>query len=426
MLYLVTRVMFKYRFFYISLFLVFSAVSVRAQKNFDVGNDHEGVESIPIKISIDYNVQKEKLKPKLDHKSISRFDKQWIGYVKSTEGKVFIKRFRDDGNIIMAFPAEKGSLLTKNDVIDIEKNGRAELEFRHGDTINLGPLTVIKIEQEGTYTLLTGSMRLRAQKDETGRGVSIYAPNVAVFSKENIDLAVRYNDRIKTSSVVCFGGSVTARGVSDAKGLTSFEKGVNKGEIVSVITTYEKNGEAYIASDPEKISLDSKKDMLESFYSDPEKIDSWAYTKVSTGFFRFTTSLEYVTVKDITDTYTNFSVGYVPLIYLGSVFYIEPYFYASLADPFKQAFFRAGGSFQVNPIYGAYVGLGGGAFWTSRVPSGYGADLTGYIGYTLAEKIARFIDGARFSFFASQASKVTYKTFMFSIVINIGRGRDLY
>ena len=389
----------------------------------DSGNDNE-----IIKTSVDYKTQIEILRPKLGDKKIEEVQNPWIAYVKSVEGKVLIKRHNKAGDIVITFSAEEKDLLTNSDVVDIGSNGRVELEFKNKDIINLGPSTVLKIEQKNAYTLLVGSLRVRAPKNKKeSKTILVYAPNVNVSSENGVDFVVRYDDKLRTSNLVCFNGKFNARGIRDSKEQKGFEKNLVRGDRLDVITTNEKDKEVYIATEPEKLSMDSKRQILESFYSDPTQVDLWEYRKLSTSFFRFATSFEYARFREVSDTaYANFTFGYVPLVYLGSVFYLEPYFHISFANPFSLLFYRAGAVVQVNIINGLYFGLGGGAFWIHKESSKYGADFTTHLGYTFAEKVMGFIDGFRMAYFMSQASGLHERAFMFSMVINFSAGRELY
>jgi hypothetical protein len=389
--------------------------------------DQETKEALPVKATVDYKAQMEKLTPKLDKQKIETVEQPWLAYVKSVEGKVQIKRYNDKGDIIITFPPVEGTLLKSRDVIDIESNGRAELGFKNMDTINLGPSTLLRIEKADTYTLLLGSMRIRAKNKKEKQNIYVYAPNTAVVTQPKADLAIRYDGKEKISQIACFDGKLTVNGIRDSKELKAFERGIESGQTMSVVTSFEKGREAYIPTEPERLSLESKRALLESFYSDPSKVDSWEYTRIATSFFRFAPSFEYTKFRELTDkTYINFTLGYVPLIYLGSIFYLEPYFYVSFANPFTNFFYRVGGSLQINPFAGAYLGIGGGVFWIHGDTADYGSDFTFNVGYTLAEKLMSFIDGFRFSYFASRASGFHNTSYMLSVIINISHGRELY
>lgn len=377
--------------------------------------------------TVDYKAQMGKLTPTLGDRNINEVENPWTAYIKNTEGNVLVKRHDAKGNIIIAFAPLEGTLLRSRDLIDIEANGRAELEFKDSKTLNLGPSTLIRIEKQDTCTLLLGSMRVRAKETKEGNNIFVYAPNVFITTHPKSDLAIRYDGSEKKSQVACFDGTLNANGIRDSKELTGFDRTISGGETINVVTTYEKGRETYLPTETEKLSLESKKELLESFYTDPSQVDSWEYTRISTSFLRFAPTLEYATFNELTDTkYFNFTLGYIPLIYLGSIFYLEPYFYVSFANPFDQLFYRVGGSLQINPFFGAYVGLGGGVFWIHKDTTNYGGDFAFNIGYTFAEKLLSFIDGFRFSYFVSNASGLHERAYMFSLVVNIGRGRELY
>jgi hypothetical protein len=397
--------------------------------SFNLNAQESPDEALPISAKVDYKAQMEKLEAKLGKTKIEDVEKPWIAYCKSVEGKVLIERYNNKGDIVVAFHPAEGTLLRDNDVVNIESNGRAELEFKNNDTINLGPSTILRVEKQDAYTLLVGSMRVRSKKkkDNDKQDIYVYAPNISVLTQPSTDMAVRYNGQEKTTQIACFDGKLTVNGLRDSKELKGFEKTVIGGETMGVVTTYEKNGEAYFPTEPERLSLESKKALLESFYNDPSKVDSWEYTRISTSFLRFAPSFEYSKFNDIAGTtHTNFTLGYIPLIYFGSIFYLEPYFYVSLASPFDLFFYRIGGTLQINPFAGAYLGAGGGVFWIHKDTANYGSDFTFHVGYTFAEKLLTFIDGLRFSYFSSHASGLSQKAYMFSVILNIGHGRELY
>jgi hypothetical protein len=377
-----------------------------------------------IKAPVDYKTQIDVLKPTLGDIKIKDIQHPWLAYVKTVEGKVLVKRHNKGGDILLTFLAEEKDLLTNADIVDVGSNGRIEIEFQNTELVNLGPSTVLRIEQKSSYTLLVGSVRVRTPREKEPKKIFVYAPNVNIALEGNADFVVRYDDKLRTTNLACFDGKLNIVGIRDSKEQKGFEKNLVRGDRLDVITTNEKNKEVYIPTEPEKLSMDSKKEILESFYSDPKQVDQWEYTRLATGFFRFATSFEYAKFSDT--AYANFTLGYVPLIYLGSIFYLEPYFHVSFASPFDLFFYRVGGVFQINPFNGAYFGLGGGAFWIHKDTSEYGADFTIHIGYTFAEKIMTFIDGFRLAYFVSEASGLHEKAFMFSVIINIGRGRELY
>lgn len=434
MLYLIAMVINRLNILMVALFFAFNVyaqneVVFTTDEEVKIDMPQEGADQIPLKNTVNYKTQIETLKPKLGDKKIEEMLNPWIAYVKVVEGKVLIKRHNKKGDIILTFPAEEKDLLTNSDVVDVGNNGRVELEFKNKDTLNLGPSTILRVEQKSAYTLLVGSLRIRAPKSKESKNILVYAPNaeVSATSKSEVDFIVRYDDKLRTSNIVCFIGKLNINGVRDSKEQKGFEKTILRGDRLDIITTNEKNKEIYIATEPEKLSIDSKKQLLESFYSDPKQVNSWEYTKFSTSFFRFATSLEYARFREVSDTaYVNFTLGYVPLISLGSIFYLEPYLHVSFASPFDLFFYRVGAVLQVNPFSGTYVGLGGGAFWIHNNTGTYGADFTMHIGYSFAEKLMSFIDGFRFAYFASEASGLHEKAFMLSMIINIGTGRELY
>jgi len=432
MLYLLARVMIKLNILILATFVTFNVYSqddsaIVVDQEITVDMPQEGSNNTTTKTTIDYKTQIEILKPKLGDKKIQDVQRPWLAYVKTVEGKVLIKRHNKKGDILLTFPAEKKDLLTNADVVDVGSNGRIELEFKNEELVNLGPSTILRVEQNNAYTLLVGSLRIRASKNKENKDLLVYAPNVNIVSTEGVDLVVRYDDKLRTTSIACFDGNLNASGIRDSKEQKGFEKNLVRGDRFDIITTTEKNKEVYLATELERLSMDSKKQLLENFYSDPNQVDSWEYTRFATSFGRFATSFEYAKFREVSDTaYANFTLGYVPLIYLGSIFYLEPYFHISFANPFDLFFYRAGAAVQINPINGLYFGAGGGAFWIQKDSSRYGADFTLHLGYTFAEKLLTFIDGFRMAYFSSQASGLHERAFMFSIIINVGRGRELY
>jgi len=434
MLYLMPKVMIKLNILILATVFAFnlyakddSTTVVDQSAKFDVTQD--GIDTPPITAKVDYKTQLDLLTPKLGDRTIEQIQHPWFASVKTVEGKVLIKRYNKVGDIIITFPAEEHSLLTTADVVDVGRDGRLEIEFKNKEFINLGPSTIVKIEQKGAYTLLQGSVRVRAAKSKEPKKIVVFAPNVNVASNSKgvVDVVVRYDDKSRTTNVACFDSKLNASGMRDSKDQKGFEKVLVRGDKLDIITTNEKDKEVYIAAEPERLSMDSKKQILESFYSDPKQVDSWEYTKLATSFYRFATSFEYAKFKEISNSaYINFTVGYIPLIYLGSMFYLEPYFHVSFANPFDLFFYRVGAVLQINPMNGLYFGTGGGAFWIHQDSSKYGADFTLHVGYTFADKVMSFIDGFRLAYFASQASGLHERAFMFSMVVNIGRGRELY
>lgn len=435
MLYLIARVMIKHIFLNIFVLTMLVAFNANAQDDStitveqdikvelpDSGNDTE-----TIKTSVDYKTQIEVLRPKLGDTKIQDVQLPWLAYVKSVEGKVLVKRHNKAGDILLTFQVEEKDLLTKSDIVDVGSNGRIEIEFQNRELVNLGPSTVLRIEQKSSYTLLVGSLRVRTHREKEPKETLVYAPNVNVVSSGDADFVVRYDDKLRTTNLACFDGKLNIVGIRDSKEQKGFEKNLTRGDRLDVITTNEKNKEVYISTEPERLSMDSKKEILESFYSDPKQVDRWDYTRLATSFFRFAGSFEYAKFREVSNTaYVNFTLGYVPLIYLGSIFYLEPYFHVSIASPFSLFFYRTGAVIQINPFNGAYLGLGGGAFWIHKDTSKYGADFTIHLGYTYAEKVLDFIDGFRVAYFSSEASGLHERAFMFSVIINIGRGRELY
>ena len=424
--------------------LLFFATCVSAEEATFINVDEEtrlevpkeGKETAPVTVAVDPKKQIETLRPKLGNKKIDTIEKPWVGYIKNVEGSPLVKRYNRAGDIILSFTASEDTLLMEGDVLDIEESGRAELYFKNGVTVNLGPATVFRIDQnfaskkqqDSSFTLMIGSARVRAKDPREIYSVWMFAPNAAVNSVDVADFAVRYDGKVKTTYVACFDGNIKTTGLRDSKDNKSYNKSLAVGQTMNVVTAYEKDRELYIASEPEKLSREAKRSLLESFYKDPQTVDSWEYTRAATSFARFAGSFEYAKFREIPNTtYANFTVGYVPLIYLGSIFYIEPYFHISVASPFSLFFFRGGGSLQIVPINGVYAGVGGGVFWIHKDTSGYGGDFTVYAGYTFADKLLmNLMDGLRVSYFSSNASGLHEKSFMFSVIINISNGRELY
>ncbi len=377
----------------------------------------------------------DKLRPKVTSEGLKAQDQVWVAYVKEVTDKLEIKRYDEAGAFVtMSFVAQNGHLLKVGDMLDTSVKTRAEIVFRDGTKLRLGPLSVLRIDSydpavDKVYikmNLLTGSARLDVRGGKDDPKVEIYSPNVVVNSKK-ADFAVKYNNSFKTTSIACFSGEIFAYTLNDNRIIKGYENVLTTNESMLVETTYEGPKEVYIARDPQKLNRATKKDVLGSFYTDPEEIDPWEYTGISTNFLRFLTGFEYSGFTEVPDKYYSWTLGYVPIIHLASVIYLEPYFELAFAKPFSMTFFRTGARLEFQVYDGFYAGFGGGIFWVSDKIKLASTDLGFNVGYSFVNKPLDFIDGLRFSYAAAKTNDGYHqKCFMFSVLMSFYNGRELF
>ncbi|MFH1223562.1 MAG: FecR family protein [Pseudomonadota bacterium] len=350
----------------------------------------------------------------------------WIGYVSRADGKCVIKRYTDDNQSIgLSIPAENDLLIKSGDDVDVGKGSSIDITFKDKIKLSLGPRTIFRITNEpGKFRLLTGSARLKVRGVKPGTEEKIYTPNAAVNSSGKGDFAVRYNEKIKTTSAVCFDNDIFLVGLNNSRDKRSYQRVIHEDQFMEVETSYDENKEVYRSNDPEVLSRDYKKEILESFYSDPQDVDVWEYTGVSTSFLRFSLGLEASKDSGANASYFGPLFGYNPIIYLASIFYLEPYFEMSIIPDTSTFFFRAGGTVELYMYKGLYVGGGLGIFWMGRNTSAYGRDLSANIGYTFSESLMGFVDGVRVAYHLSRSTPTDLSGFLFGIFINFVEGRD--
>lgn len=386
------------------------------------------------KVELDKTSSVEKLKPKLDKDGFKTLSPEWIAYVNETGDQLEVKRYDyNSSSIALSFMAQGQHLLRIGDALETSAKTKSEIIFRDGSRLRIGPRTVIKLDSYSLssellhvkLSLLTGSARVNVKKQKFKTNFEIYTPNVALTSSK-ADLAVRYSSNFKTTYIACFSGNLLAYGLTDSRLRKSYERSMSDNSYMTIETTYDGTKEVYIARDPEKLTGESKKDILESFYSDPEEIDPWEFTGISTSFLRFLTGFEYSNFKELEKSYYSWTAGYVPLIHLFSIVYLEPYIEAAFAKPFSMTFFRTGGRLELQFYKGFYLGFGGGIFWISQDIGLKGRDLGINAGYTFVQKPLDFIDGVRFSYASAKTNGYHQKAFLFSLLVNFYKGRELY
>ncbi|MEI6092717.1 MAG: FecR domain-containing protein [bacterium] len=372
----------------------------------------------------------ENLRPKISGKKLATLAYPWVGYVSDVEGKAIIQRYDNDGlSILATFEAKEGDLVHEKDFFDIRAKSSIEITLKNDTEIALAPNTFFKVqqhyldakEQNSIFNLLSGRARINIKHEKKISKVKIYSPNLVIES-DQADIVLGYNSKSKTSMVACFDGSFSAVGSTDIKGKKKYNQFLYEDEYMEINTSYDEQGESYLNTDPAKMSTSYRRDVLESLNADYRELDPWAFTRISTSFLRFAPSFDYSTVKGSTSTYYNFSFGYIPLIHLMSIFYIEPYFFASLAAK-SQYFLRTGASLDLYLFRGFYVGGGGGVFWVSD-SKGSGADLSANLGYTFSGKQMGLFDGIRFAYYRSKTPIYDVNSFLVSLVLNFSGGRD--
>lgn len=372
----------------------------------------------------------ENLKPKINGKKLSELVYPWIGYVSEVEGKAVIERHDNEDKAILAtFEAEEGDLIRENDFFDIRANSNLEITLKNNTEIVLAPNTFFKIdqhyidnkEQNSIFNLLSGRARVNIEHEKSISKIKIYSPNLVVESAET-DLVVGYDPKNKKSMLACFGGNVSATGVMDSKNKKKYNQYVSEDEYMEVNTSYDEQGENYLNTDPSRMSTSYRRKVLESLSADYREINPWEFTRISTSFLRFAPSFDYSKIRGAATTYYNFSIGYIPLIHIYSIFYVEPYFFVSLAAS-NEYFLRGGGNLELYLFRGFYVGGGAGAFWISN-SQGYSTDLNANVGYTFSDKQMGILDGLRLAYHRSKTPIYDVYSVLFSIVLNFSGGRD--
>ncbi len=370
------------------------------------------------KVVLDKAASIEKLKPKLDKNDFKGISQEWVAYVADPGEKLEVKRYDDEGtSIILSFMADKQHLLKVGDVLDTSIKTKSEIVFRDGSTLRLGPKSVLKIFSNTKVNLLLGSARIEIEKNKEKTNFELNAPNVTLTSQE-ADFAVRYNGSYKTTDVACFSGELFAFGLTDSKFRKTYEKKVSTNAYMTIDTVYDGTKEVYIAREPEKLSREHKEDILKSFYGNMEDVDPWEFTDISTSFLRFLMGIEYSAFKEFSNKYIGLTLGYVPLIHIASVIYLEPYFEAAFANPFSTTFYRTGGRVELQFYRGFYVGGGGGIFWVNKAINQKGKDFGANVGYTFIKERIGFIDGVRLSYSSAAAVGYHQNSYMFSILMN--------
>lgn len=377
----------------------------------------------------------EKLRPVVTDEGIKVQDRVWVAYIKDVTDRLEIKRYDEKGDFVdMSFIAQKGHLLRSGDMLDSSVKSKAEVMFRDGTKLRVGPTTVLRIDSynEGQdssrikINLLAGSVRLDVKGSKEKNKIEVHTPN-AVVDVYRSDLTVKYDNDFKASHVACFSGEASVYSLTDGRVIKGYEKKMGSNDYMVIETTYEGPKEVYVARGPEKLDRGSKKEMLGSFYSDPEEIDPWEYTGISTNFLRFLTGFEYSSFTQLPDKYYSWALGYVPIIHLASVVYLEPYFELAFADPFSMTFFRTGARAEFQIYDGFYAGFGAGIFWVSDKIGKAGADIGFNAGYSFINKPFDFIDGLRFSYAISKTSDgYDQRSFLFSVLMSFSNGRDLF
>jgi len=352
----------------------------------------------------------------------------WIGYVSRVEGHSMINRYDESGeNIILSFHAEEGMLIRNGDDVGVESRSSLDITFKNRVKLSLGPRTVFKINrhdvtdaaQTGKFNLFMGSARLRVHGVKLNTVEKMYAPNVVLTAVDKSDVVVKYDDQMKTTLAMCFEGSASFE-------QKSYERVLGEGKFMKVEPSYENNREVYQNTEPEDISREYKKEILESFYGNPDDVSPWEYTGIGTSFLRFIIWAESWRLIDETSTHYGLVLGYIPTIRMFSIFYLEPYFETTFASAFDLFFFRAGGRLEAYIYHGLYVGVGGGIFWRDRSTAGFGTDMAINIGYTFAEKVLGVVDGLRVAYQSSKTVGIEQKSVMMGVIFNFGYGRDLY
>ena len=376
------------------------------------------------KIQIDNN-----LKPNIKGKKLETLSYPWVGYISDIEGKVVITRNNSDGTaVLITFEAKDGDLIHEKDSIDVRPKSSVQLSLKNDTEISLASNTVFKVyqhyvddkEQNSLFNLLSGRVRVNIGNEKKISSVKLYAPNAAIITKK-ADFTTAYDDNNKTSIITCLDGEVSIQGVTNNKDRKSFSQYLSENDFMNITTSYDGETENYINTNPAKMSRNYRKDILESFNSDYKELDPWEFTRISTSFFRIAPGLEYAESSGLSSSFYNFSIGYIPLIQTFSIFYLEPYFFLSVASS-NQLFYRTGASVIAYLYRGFYAGSGAGAFWLND-GGGSKMDFNISTGYTFSDKQMGIIDGLRLEYFISRTPRYKFTGFIFSLVFNFSSGR---
>ena len=369
------------------------------------------------------------LKPKIKGKSLEKLSHPWIGYISDIEGKVIITRTNSEGTTVqVTFEAKDGDLIHERDVLDVGPKSNVELTLKNDTEIYLAPGTVFKVyqhyvdanEQSSLFNLMSGRVRVNIDREKKISSVKLYAPNAMVSSKKS-DFVTSYDDKSKTSMIACLDGEISVQGATDSKERKTFSQYLSEDDFMNITTSYDGEVENYINTDPSKMSRNYKKNILESFNADYREVDPWEFTRISTSFFRIAPGIEYSSASGVASNFYNFSVGYIPLIHTFSIFYLEPYFFLSVASS-QELFLRAGASVVMYLYKGFYAGSGAGAFWITD-GAGSKMDFNVSTGYTFSDKQMGIIDGLRLEYFISKTPRYHFTGFIFSLVFNFSSGR---
>ena len=372
------------------------------------------------------------LKPNIKDKKLETLSYPWIGYISDLKGKVIITRNNNEGTtVLITFEAKEGDLIREKDSIEVRPKSSAQLTLKNEAEISLAANTVFKVyqhyiddnEQNSLFDLLAGRARISVNNEKKTSSVKLYVPNAVIISKK-ADFATSYDDNNKTSVIACLDGEVLIQNITNDKDRKSFSQYLSENDFMNITTSYDGENENYINTDPAKMSRNYRKNILESFNSDYKELDPWEFTRISTSFFRIAPGIEYANSSQLSSSFYNFSIGYIPLIQTFSIFYLEPYFFVSFASS-KELFFRTGASVIMYLYRGFYAGSGIGAFWIND-GGGSKMDFNISTGYTFSDKQMGIIDGLRFEYFISKTPRYHFNGFIFSLVFNFssGRGED--
>ena len=371
------------------------------------------------------------LRPRFADKKLETLSYPWVGYISDVEGKVIVTRSNSEGTaVVTTFEAKEGDLVHSKDSFEVKTKSSLKLTLKNETEVYLGPKTAFKMyqhyidekEQNSLFNLLYGNARINVINEKKTSSVKLYAPNVVVSAKK-ADFAVNYNATKKMAIIASLSGDVSVLGTIDSKERKSYAQPLAEDEYMEITTSYDGEKEIYLNSESTKMTRNYKKQVLESFNASYREIDPWEFTRIETSFFRIAPGFEYAKIRELpTKAYYNFSIGYIPLIHTVSIFYLEPYFFVSLASS-SNVFMRAGANLEVYAYRGLYLGTGFGAFWLTDA-HGSKMDFNLNLGYTFSDKQMGVLDGFRFGYFISQTPIYHDYSLLFSIVLNFSSGRN--
>ncbi|MEI6079996.1 MAG: FecR domain-containing protein, partial [bacterium] len=376
------------------------------------------------------NVIENTLRPKMADKKLETLSYPWVGYISDVEGKVLVTRSNTEGTVVVAtFEAKEGDLVHSKDSFEVRPKSSINILLKNETEISLGPKTAFKIyqhyvddkEQNSLFNLLYGNARVEIKNEKKTSSVKLYAPNVVVTAKK-ADFAVSYSNSKKMAIIADLSGDTSVVGTTDSKERKSYAQPLAEDEYLEITTSYDGEKEIYLNSDPAKMTRNYKKQVLESLNASYREIDPWEFTRIETSFFRIAPGFEYATIRELSTSYYNFSIGYIPLIHTFSVFYLEPYFFVSMGSSSKPLM-RAGANIEVYAYRGFYLGTGLGAFWLADA-NGSKMDFNLNLGYTFSDKQLGVFDGFRFGYFISKTPIYHDYSLVFSIVLNFSSGRN--